>query len=196
MRSLLPLALFGALAATPVLAQQQPATAPGGIGLEQSQIEPMADVVMRVEQRLDQLGYNVNPDGRFDADLRNSVLLFQSENGLRPTGNVDLSTLAALGIDVSPGGAVASTSRAPETAFIVVDEEPQQTALLEDDGVDFPLLRDEHMSSPHRSIQSAFPFENYTGVPQPDPLLMQQARDGEVAGIPPGFPVEDIVEYD
>lgn len=190
MRRILPLAILGTLAMAPVAqGQQQPVTAPGGVGLEQYQIEPMRDVVMQVETRLDQLGYNVTPDGEFDAELRNSVLRFQADNGLRPTGNVDLSTLAALGVDVSPSGAVASTAGTPETAYVITETD-QTAGIVDDDSPDFPLLRNEHMSAPMQSIEEGNRFENDTGVPQP----AQQIESGDIAGIPPGFAEENLID--
>lgn len=60
------------------------------------------EVVLRVEQRLQSLGYPITPDGRYDADLRNNVMRYQSEHGLRPTGDVDLSTIGSLGIVLRP----------------------------------------------------------------------------------------------
>lgn len=59
-------------------------------------------VVLRVEQRLEALGYPVTADGNYDANLRNNVMRYQSEHGLRPTGDVDLSTIGALGIALEP----------------------------------------------------------------------------------------------
>lgn len=191
MRPLLPLAFVAAMAAVPVHAQQA-GSYPAADGLQQAELAPVEDVVVATEQRLAQLGYGVTPDGQFDAELRNSVLRFQSDNGLRPTGNVDLETLAALGINVDAGGRV-STAMAPattgRTATAPVTEE--QTAGIVDDGSpDFPLLRDEHMDAPATSLEEGDRFENYTGVPQPSALIQQ----GRIPGIEPGFPEENLID--
>lgn len=183
----LPMAVAGMLAALPAAAQQVAATT------------PVEDVVMAVEQRLQDLGYSVSPDGQFDADLRNSVLLYQSDYGLRPTGNVDLETIASLGIDVDPTGmATAQVQARPGDQLAMAQFEEQAAAPREpvrtrQSGVsvkdfDYPLLKDEHMSSPQ--IPQEIPlnnFENYTGVPQPEAALQE-----EVAGIPPAYVEQDV----
>jgi len=186
MRRLLPLAFVAALAAFPAGAQQS-RDYPGADGLQQAELAPVQDVVVAVERRLSQLGYNVTPDGQFDADLRNSVMLFQSDNGLRPTGNVDLTTLAALGVNVDPAGraAIAAVPPARQTTAV-----PEQTAGIVDDGsADFPLFKDEHMSAPTVSLEEGDRFENQTGVPQPRALTEQ----GDIPGLPPGFSEENFV---
>lgn len=185
MRRVLPLALFTALAAFPVHAQQS-RDYPAADGLQQAELAPVEDVVVAVEQRLSQLGYSVSPDGQFDAELRNSVMVFQSDNGLRPTGNVDLETLAALGINVDAGGRV-STAMAPTAGSPQVVEE-QTSALVDDGSADFPMFRDEHMSAPATDIDSSN-FENVTGVPQPRALIEQ----GDIPGLEPGFPEENFI---
>jgi peptidoglycan hydrolase-like protein with peptidoglycan-binding domain len=182
MRRSLPLAFVAALAAFPAIAQQS-LNYPGADGLQQAELAPVQDVVVAVEQRLAQLGYSVTPDGQFDADLRNSVMLFQSNNGLRPTGNVDLTTLAALGVNVDPAGR-AAIAQQPVTRI------PEQTAgIVDDNSPDFPLFKDEHMSAPMISIEEGNRFENQTGVPQPRALIEQ----GDIPGLPPGFPEENLV---
>lgn len=187
MRRLLPLACVAALAAFPVHAQQS-RDYPGADGLQQAELAPVQDVVVAVEQRLSELGYNVNPDGQFDADLRNSVMRFQSDTGLRPTGNVDLSTLAALGINVDAGSGSVAMAPPAQTGTVVVIEE--QTAGIVDDGsADFPMFRDEHMSAPTADIEDTSNFEIVTGVPQPQALIEQ----GDIPGLEPGFPEENFI---
>lgn len=160
---------------------------PGADGVQQSELSPVSDVVRATEERLDQLGYSTTPDGRFDADLRNSVLQFQSDNGLRPTGQVDLETLAALGIDVDPAGRVAASRQTATTTTVVED---QTAALVDDNSPDFPMLKDTHMSAPMISLDEGARFENYTGVPQPESIV----RSGDIPGLEPGFPVENLID--
>lgn len=191
-RLVLPLACAGMLASLPLGAQ----------GLDPE--EAMRDVVFTVEQRLQQRGYAVSPDGRFDADLRNSVLLFQSDSGLRPTGTIDLSTLAALGIDVAPTGAamamapqpraqagdqlaMAPQTPAPALQQPVMGIMPVQVILTQ---WDYPLLRDEHMSAPQTAQDFPFHFENVAGIPQSPRTMVD-----EIAGIPPAYAEHDIDFY-
>lgn len=205
-KTMLPLAALAALAIAPAQAQQYPTypqqsqiqrapgdsaatgTYPGADGVQQAELAPVSDVVLAVEQRLDQLGYDISPDGRFDADLRNSVMLFQSDNGLRPTGEVDLSTIAALGIDVDPAGRVTAMAPAPTTSAPAVEQ--QTSALVDDRSADFPVLRDEHMSAPMVSLEEGSRFENSTGVPQPESVV----RSGDIPGLEPGFPIENLLD--
>ncbi|MBI5162325.1 MAG: peptidoglycan-binding protein, partial [Magnetospirillum sp.] len=84
-RSLLPVALLASLAAGSAAAQWTKGGVPQQIG--EAEIAPMRDVVLAVEQKLQQLGYRVTPDGSFDAELGNTVLAYQRDRGLRPTGN-------------------------------------------------------------------------------------------------------------
>lgn len=190
-RTVLPLAVAGMLAALPALGQQRDIYFNPD---DQLALAPVQDVVLAVEQRLQGLGYAVTPDGQFDADLRNSVLLFQSDRGLRPTGNVDLSTLAALGIDVDPtGAATAMVQPQPgDQMAMATDEPPPATAAAPRRAApsgsaitdwDYPVLRDESMSAPQTAQDFADgTFENHLGIPQPNALLAQ-----DIPGVPPGY---------
>lgn len=140
---------------------------------------PNRDVVVAVEKRLSQLGYNVDQSGEYNASLRNNVLRFQSDTGLRPTGDVDLSTIGALGINVQPTGQM--TAMAPTTVTT------QQTAQV-NDRFDFPLERNDHMSSPQVKNQST-EWESTTGITlSPNEIQVGQ----QPPGFPPGFPLEDL----
>ncbi|MBH8556295.1 peptidoglycan-binding protein [Nostocaceae cyanobacterium CENA357] len=56
--------------------------------------------VRAVQERLLQLNFfNGNPDGNFGDYTRGSVIAFQQSYGLNPTGNVDLQTWQALGLN-------------------------------------------------------------------------------------------------
>ncbi|MBC7905914.1 MAG: peptidoglycan-binding protein [Rhodospirillaceae bacterium] len=140
---------------------------------------PNSDVVMAVEQRLDQLGYEIQPDGEYDAALRNNVLRFQSDNGLRPTGNVDLATIGALGINVEPRGV--TTAQTTTTATT------EQTAQLPP-AYDQIMERTEYMSAPQTRHQVG-QLETTTGI-EVSPNQIQLGE--QVPGFPPGFPTEDL----
>lgn len=68
------------------------------------------DVVAAVQQRLQQQGYQAgNSSGQITSDTRNSILNYQARNGLRPTGEIDLATLASMGIGVNVAGVTPTT---------------------------------------------------------------------------------------
>jgi len=158
---------------------------PAGASQTTQAYVPNREVVSAVEQRLSQLGYNVTPDGQYDADLRNNVLLFQSDHGLRPTGNVDLATIGALGINVQPVGT--TTAMAPATVT-------EEVAVLPP-GYEFPLERTEHMSAPQVMRQSE-PLETTTGLELSDEQLSAVPYGESPPAFPPGFPVQDIINFD
>ncbi|MBX9634681.1 MAG: peptidoglycan-binding protein [Magnetospirillum sp.] len=150
---------------------------------------PNRDVVMAVEQRLAQLGYQVTPDGNYDANLRNNVLRFQSEHGLRPTGDVDLSTIGALGINVEPRGMVARAPQTATTTTTTTTATTQQTAQMPP-AYELPLERSEFMSSPQVRRQSG-ELESTNGLR----LSPNEIQVGEQPpAFPPGFPTEDIYQ--
>ncbi len=158
---------------------------PAGAAQTTQAYVPNRDVVSAVEQRLQQLGYNVSPDGQYDANLRNNVLLFQSDHGLRPTGDVDLSTIGALGINVQPVGT--SVAMAPA----VVTEE---VAVLPP-GYEFPLERTEYMSAPQVMRQSE-PLETTNGLELSNQELSALPVGEHPSAFPPGFPIQDIIDFD
>lgn len=178
------IAVVATFASLPAWAQQSPSA--GTLPPWQSPGEPLAaaqtsrefvpnrDVVRAVQQRLRQLGYSSEINGNYDASLRNNVLRFQSETGLRPTGEVDMSTIGALGINVQPVGVPpAATAMAPPPAPV------EQTA-QRGPAHNQPYERDEFMTSPQTRQQST-PLENSAG-------LIVQSQDIQVGEIPPGFP--------
>lgn len=155
---------------------------------------PNRDVVLRVEERLAAQGYPIVPDGNYDAELRNNVIRYQSENGLRPTGNVDLDTIGALGIQLAPAGGTV-TALAPPPPLAAEPEMEMEIRMVElAPSWGYPLLRDEHMSSPQVAAQAA-PIENSAGlsVPPTDMPSIAELSDGETPpGFPPGFAVQDL----
>lgn len=184
MRSLLAVALLACTAAVPAAAQWTKGGVPQQIG--EADIAPMRDVVLAVEQKLQQLGYRVTPDGTFDAELGNTVLAYQRDRGLRPTGNIDLYTLASLGIPVHPGGATTAMVREPGEQYAMADERQGRIAAAprveQASAIDFPILKDEHMSAPQTQRQAS-PVENSTGVP----LSPQVATMPGAPGFPPAY---------
>ena len=122
-------------------------------------------------------------DGNYTANLRNNVLRFQSEHGLRPTGEVDMSTIGALGINVEPVGV--STAMAAPAQTAAVQPPPAYRQILE---------RDEHQTSPQTRLQPR-PFENSAGLEVPN----RDIDNTQIGEVPPGFhpgdPVEDLGIY-
>lgn len=59
------------------------------------------DVVAQVQRQLNQRGFNLTVDGVPGTDTRNALMVYQANTGLRPTGLIDLGTIANLGIDVN-----------------------------------------------------------------------------------------------
>lgn len=69
-----------------------------------SQYGSRGEEVTRIQQKLNELGYNVgSADGIFGTGTKNAVLQFQKDNGLTADGIVGSATLAALGLN-SGGG--------------------------------------------------------------------------------------------
>lgn len=209
MKATIALVVVGSLAATlPAFAQQR-SSSTGTAGAStagsvrptwQSPGEPLAaaqttreyvpnrDVVSAVQQRLSQLGYSQNVDGQYTAQLRNNVLRFQANTGLRPTGDVDLSTIGALGINVEPAGvAPTTTAMAPAAAPV----EREQTA-YRGRAYDQIMERDEHMDSPQTRHQSTM-LENTLGLTVPNRDIRIEDQLGQLPpGMPPGLPVQNL----
>ncbi|HLO77552.1 MAG TPA: peptidoglycan-binding domain-containing protein [Magnetospirillum sp.] len=197
MKPTLAIIVLGSLAALPAMAQQSatgagrpPWQSPGeplAAAQTTRQYVPNRDVVTAVQQRLNQLGYNTAVNGNYDANLRNNVLRFQSETGLRPTGEVDLSTIGALGINVEPVG-VAPTSTAQATPPAAA---PQQ-AMVRGRAYDQLLERDEYQSSPQVRRQVT-DLQNAAGIIVP----RRDIQVGETPpGVSPGYPIQDLLGYD
>ncbi len=194
MKTTIAIVALAGLAALPALAQQAatgtsspPWQRPGEpLAAAQTTREyvPNRDVVAAVQQRLNQLGYPTAVSGNYDANLRNNVLRFQSDTGLRPTGEVDLSTIGALGIDVEPVGGGPRVASAPPPPMA-----PQPMRPLV--AYDQILERDQHMSSPQTRHQSS-EFENTAGVT----VETQDLQIGELPpGMPPGQPPQNLGIY-
>jgi surface antigen len=62
------------------------------------------DLLLRAQQQLQELGFYVryNPDGRWGPATRSAITSFQRANGLASTGQLDVATRSALGLDPAP----------------------------------------------------------------------------------------------
>jgi surface antigen len=76
------------------------------------------DTVFKVQQRLRELGFYVrdNIDGRWGPKTMNAVGNFQRSKNLNPTGQLDVQTLAALGLTDSNSGQQSGPGNAGNTA--------------------------------------------------------------------------------
>ncbi len=177
------LVLLAAMPALCLVATALPATA------QQVASEPgIQNTLTTVQQRLQTLGYeNAAPTGQYDSTTRQALQAFQNDHGLRRTGQVDLPTLAELGIPVEP---TQSAGLAPQTAMAPAGETDEQIAELRyrnAPAYNFPLLRDdEHMTSPQVHGQGD-PF-----APQGYPEHLTVSPSGRIPGVEPSFPSEDI----
>lgn len=96
MKPIHALAILGLLAAAPAFGQAQDLP----FGTQQQAIEPQ--LMARIQQQLKQDGYyNGQVDGMFGASTSRALAQWQQDKGIRPTGQVDTQTLAAL--DRGPG---------------------------------------------------------------------------------------------
>jgi peptidoglycan hydrolase-like protein with peptidoglycan-binding domain len=202
-RSALPLAVLGLMmTAVPALAQGLPAGQP----LQQSDLEPVRDVLVATQQRLQQMGYTGEVTGHFNAQTRNNIIAYQADHGLRPTGNIDLETLASMGIDVNTGQATAMMGREPGQQYAMADEPVQRTrqyAMLDQTTAArrgnelgesrfinprIPLLNySEFTSSPQLSGQG-YPLAPMTGIGQPDAYW----NAGQVGALPAGTFIDTV----
>lgn len=101
-RLILPLAVACVLVAAPAVAQT--ASGPQPVPPGQARLGPLSNVLADAQRRLDQLGYSARPTGQLDDQTRQATIRFQSDHGLRQTGELDLTTLAMLGVPVQPTG--------------------------------------------------------------------------------------------
>jgi hypothetical protein len=208
-KTMLPLAAMAMMVAglplaTPAMAQDNAAGQP----LQQAELAPVRDVLTAVQQKLQQLGYDEQPSGHFNAQTRNNVLRFQSEHGLRPTGAIDLSTIAKLGIDIEPTGqTTASIQREPGQQYAMAEPSSTSTTVVqtlpppryiqlgETPSVQrgnavgesrfinphVPMLRfDEHAQAPQ--ISDRFQMDNAVGLSQSP----RQFQDRDVGALPAG----------
>jgi len=192
-RSALSLAALCLLVAVPAQAQQASQQAPTRRPpVTDAQLAGQRSTLAAAQQRLQQLGYQTKPTGHYDAATRNAVTAFQADHGIEPSGDVTLTTLAALGIAIQPTGpATAMLPPEPGQQAAMVPESAEQIAAIRYEtapAYNFPLLRDdEHMTAPqvrHQPDEIA-PL----GVPE----QLSVTPDGRIPGVEPSFPTEDIL---
>lgn len=88
-----------------------------------SQYGSRGEEVTRIQQKLNELGYNVgSADGIFGTGTKNAVLQFQKDNGLTADGIVGSATLAALGLNSGGGYGGYSESEVELLASIISAE--------------------------------------------------------------------------
>lgn len=98
MKTVMSLALFGALLGAPTLVadMQESARTPA-----QQQIG--REIVSDVQQQLRERGYATGPvDGIYGRNTRQAIIAFQEDQGLRRTGRIDRQTMAELGVGFGP----------------------------------------------------------------------------------------------
>ena len=71
--------------------------------------------VLQVQQRLSQLGFNPGQiDGRWGEQTATALENFQQQAGLSPTGNLNLTTLSALGVQLGQDGQFLGIGQQPQ----------------------------------------------------------------------------------
>ncbi|WP_142848511.1 peptidoglycan-binding domain-containing protein [Telmatospirillum sp. J64-1] len=132
MKSMLPLALAGAIVASPAFAAGQGGQQTGTVGAyegpQTGQVEeqhqdqqqgamtdleagPQAaldyDFVRNIQEQLQQQGYDIGEaDGQWSEQTASALQQFQQDNNIEPSGQIGLETLAALGVgdDIQAAG--------------------------------------------------------------------------------------------
>ncbi|MBD2604308.1 peptidoglycan-binding protein [Scytonema hofmannii FACHB-248] len=99
--------------------------------------------VKALQQRLTQLGYyNGYPDGYFSEYTRSSIITFQQNYQLKPTGIVDLQTWQVLGLNGSP-----VANRPNNNRYVVV----------------VPIYNNDTLNIVRQYVPNAFPAESRLG---------------------------------
>ncbi|MBY0421563.1 MAG: peptidoglycan-binding protein [Parvularculaceae bacterium] len=102
--SLAASALVLTLASTAFAAPASPKPAPTSVQRQASNPIPAvryntASNIRKAEQKLKDLGkFNGAVDGRFGAQFRTSLMTYQKENKLTPTGRLNAQTMKSLGV--------------------------------------------------------------------------------------------------
>lgn len=190
MKPIHALAILGALAAGPALAQEEyPA---GPIGQQQGQAAGRPEAVImgveipeqavhpqfmaQIQQQLQNEGlYNGPIDGQFGDQTQAALAAWQRQQGLQPTGQLNAQTLAAMDIEAMASQQQQAeipqqqqqqqqTGQQPQAQPQSLEQQARQPA--EEDAVEVETLRDEHMSAPNVEGE-AIPERPGTGVPVP-----------------------------
>lgn len=124
-QGLFALTAASVLAVSPALAQQGGGQQ-GSQTLKQDQAqgegaEPTVgpSTVRQVQQALNQKGYDPgNVDGRWGEETSSAVRNFQQAQGLEPTGELNMRTLSALGINVGGQATQGAQAKSPQQGKI------------------------------------------------------------------------------
>lgn len=107
-----PMVVSGALLAVPAVAQQygEPQAQPQP-QFEQQQMQgesvPLQlgeDGIRQIQEALSERGHDVQADGQWNQQTADAVREFQREEGLDPSGDLTMSTVRALGVDIQELG--------------------------------------------------------------------------------------------
>lgn len=109
------------------------------IGLSTPAMAQDADTIMRVQQELNNRGYDAGePDGRIGQQTRDAIAAFQTNSGMDPTGNLDQTTIGRLltgslqqSRPTPPAGSSAVASDPTPTAVPTVGVDQEEIALPE-----------------------------------------------------------------
>jgi peptidoglycan hydrolase-like protein with peptidoglycan-binding domain len=108
MKTALSLALIGALVAGPAFARGMQHSMSGQQSSSQSsqmmrgqQSSMNQQTVREVQEKLQQQGYNVNPDGKMGPQTHAALRQYQQDQGIQGNGQLNQQTMASLG--VGPG---------------------------------------------------------------------------------------------
>ncbi|MEW5726633.1 MAG: peptidoglycan-binding domain-containing protein [Pseudomonadota bacterium] len=185
MKPIHALAILGALAAGPALAQEYPS---GPVGQQQGQAAGRPEAVImgveipeqavqpqfmaQIQQQLQSQGLYDGPiDGLYGDRTQAALAAWQRQQGLQPTGQLNAQTLAAMDV----GSMATQQAAMPEEQLRTQQQQPgmqqqqQQQARqpgADEDALNVETLREEHMSSPNIEGE-AVPERPGTGVPAP-----------------------------
>lgn len=179
MKPIHALAVLGALAAGPALAQEYP---PGPVGQPQDQLGLAAEsgqqavqpqFLAQIQQQLQSQGLYDGPvDGLYGEQTRAALAEWQRQQGLQPTGQLNAQTLAAMDVDAmatqqaevpEPEG---RTERRQEFGTPPDSEQQAREPEAEQSTSDLETLRDEKMSAPNVEGETV-PERPETGTPAP-----------------------------
>lgn len=110
MKSVLPLAVIGAMVVSPAFAaggmkssesSSQSGASSSTLGQQQSGMQDQ-QTVMQIQEKLKQQGYDVGPvDGIMGPNTKQALMQFQQDKGIQGSGTLDQQTAAALGVSDS-----------------------------------------------------------------------------------------------
>ncbi len=183
MKPIHALAVLGALAAGPALAQQYPSGPAGeqqgqaagrpeavimGVEIPEQAVQPQ--FMAQIQQQLQSQGLYAGPiDGVYGDRTQAALAAWQRQQGLEPTGQLNAQTLAAMDV----GSMATQQAAAPEEQSQQqtqpqsgADQQQARQPGSQEDAVEVEQLREEGMSSPNVEGE-AVPERPGTGVPAP-----------------------------